>query len=80
MAVPLAWNSLRPALSPFWLLAPGLSADTLGPLRSLVTPSVAVAMSPTPPLFLLLLGLIGAQATTAVDLRTAAAMGKTDDL
>ncbi|XP_030268471.1 cartilage matrix protein isoform X2 [Sparus aurata] len=31
-------------------------------------------MTPTPPLFLLLLGLIGAQATTAVDLRTAAAM------
>ncbi|KAG7244980.1 hypothetical protein INR49_023546 [Caranx melampygus] len=35
-------------------------------------PSVAVTMMPTPPLFLLLLGLIGAQAT--VDLRTAAAM------
>lgn len=37
----------------------------------------AVTMTLTTPLFLLLLGLFGAQAaTTAMDLRTAAAMGK----
>lgn len=43
VAVPLARNSLCPALSPFWLLTLGLSADTLRPPRLLITP-----LSPSP--------------------------------
>lgn len=38
VAVPRAWNSLRPTPSPFWLLTLRLSADALRPSRLLITP------------------------------------------
>ncbi|KAM7373120.1 hypothetical protein PAMP_008000 [Pampus punctatissimus] len=71
-AVPLAWKSLRPAPSPLWLLTLRTICGRARTPAFSCRPSVSVTMTPTLPLFLLLLGLIGAQAT--VDLRMAAAM------
>lgn len=51
---------------------------TLGSSAAALGPPAFVTMTPIQPLFLLLLGLIGAQAN--LDLRTAAAMGKNNDL